>query len=75
MAQLGSAPALGAGGRRFESYLSDHVPLGLACGDAGRQSEDPSCRLPSSNSVGQSIVLIKRKSVVQVYPGGPHRGN
>ena len=30
--------------------------------------------LPSSNSVGQSIVLIKRKSVVRVYPGGPDIG-
>ena len=25
MAQFGSAPALGAGGRRFKSYLSDHI--------------------------------------------------
>ena len=30
--------------------------------------------LSSSNSVGQSIVLIKRKSVVRVYPGGPDIG-
>ena len=25
MAQLGSAPGLGPGGRRFESYCSDHI--------------------------------------------------
>ena len=34
MAQLGSAPALGAGGRRFESYLSDHVILDSSVGRA-----------------------------------------
>ena len=26
LAQSGSAPALGAGGRRFESYIPDHMP-------------------------------------------------
>ena len=27
IAQLGSAPALGAGGRRFKSYYTDHVMI------------------------------------------------
>ena len=32
MAQFGSAPGLGPGGRRFESYCSDHLKDPLKCG-------------------------------------------
>ena len=49
IAQPGSAPGLGPGGRRFESYCSDHLKEYFKIGEV---SHDKHHRLSACSSVG-----------------------
>ena len=58
IAQLGSAPALGAGGRRFKSYYTDHF-INFA-GVAQLVERQPSkLNVASSTLVSRSILFIR----------------
>ena len=59
VAQLGSAPGLGPGGRRFKSCLPDHVNGALA--QLGE-------RLPCTQEVSGSIPLSSTIYKAEVYP-------
>ena len=81
VAQLGSAPGLGPGGRRFESCLPDQngwvAQLARASGSypEGREFESHSSHHSlkswTLSSVGQSIRLITGGSQVRVLQGPP----
>ncbi len=59
VAQPGSAPALGAGCRRFESSRPDFLA----------ESADPWCRTCACSSVGESNGFLIRGSGVRIPPG------
>eukprot|EP01016_Furgasonia_blochmanni_P008554 TRINITY_DN13489_c0_g1_i1.p2 TRINITY_DN13489_c0_g1~~TRINITY_DN13489_c0_g1_i1.p2 ORF type:complete len:236 (-),score=-51.89 TRINITY_DN13489_c0_g1_i1:129-836(-) len=68
IAQPGSAPGLGPGGRRFESYCSDHLKEYFKIGEV---SHDKHHRLSACSSVGQSIRLLSGWSQVRILSGAP----
>ena len=77
VAQSGSAPALGAGSRRFKSSRPDHRAGRIGetrflevAAEAGSERK----RGSASSSAGQSGGLLSRGSGVRILPGAPAAG-